>query len=83
MALVVVLSCVAIMLATSVLAIGTARSAPGRFLVYGVSLTTSVISLGAGLSLLLGRSAASALTLPFGLPWLGAHFAIDTLSAFS
>ena len=31
---------------------------------------------------LLGAAAPSSLTLPLGLPWLGAHFRLDALSAF-
>jgi len=39
-----------------------------------------VVALGAGLAAL--PSAPSGVTLPLGLPWLGAHFRLDALSAF-
>jgi formate hydrogenlyase subunit 3/multisubunit Na+/H+ antiporter MnhD subunit len=82
MAVVVVLCCAAILFATSVLAVGMGRSAAGRVVVYGVSLATSLVPLGIGLSVLLGPSSPSSAVLPLGLPWLGAHFAVDSLSAF-
>ena len=36
----------------------------------------------AGLAHLLGATAPVSLTLPLGVPWLGAHFRLDALSAF-
>jgi hydrogenase-4 component B len=82
MAIVLVLSCVAVLLTTAVLAVGIARSGAGRIVVYGISLAASLLSLGTALNVLLGGAAASSVTLPLGLPWLGAHFGIDALSAF-
>src|SRR5690349_9940310 len=82
MAVVVVLSCVALLLTTSVLAVGIARSVQGRLIAYGVSLVASLLSFSAGLSVLIGMSTPSSVVLPLGLPWLGAHFAVDALSAF-
>ena len=80
MAVVLVLSCVAVLLATSVLAVGLAPL--GRPIVYGASLVVSLVSFGAALNVLLGGSAGSSVSLPLGLPWLGAHFRIDALAAF-
>jgi hydrogenase-4 component B len=82
MAVVLVLSCVAVLLATAVLAVGIARSNAGRIVVYGTSFAVSLLSFGTALNVLLGGAAASAVSLPLGLPWLGAHFSIDALSAF-
>jgi hydrogenase-4 component B len=82
MAVVLVLSCVAVLLATAVLAVGIARSDAGRIIVYGTSFAVSLLSFGTALNVLLGGAAASAVSLPLGLPWLGAHFSIDALSAF-
>jgi hydrogenase-4 component B len=79
MAVALVLSCVAVLLATSVLAVGLAP--PGRPIVYGAGLVVSLVSFGAALNVLLGGSAGS-VSLPLGLPWLGAHFRIDALAAF-
>ena len=80
MAVVLVLSCVAVLLATSVLAVGPAP--PGRPIVYGATLVVSLLSFGAALNVLLGGAAGSSVSLPLGLPWLGAHFRVDALAAF-
>jgi hydrogenase-4 component B len=82
MTLVIVLSCVAVLLAVAALAVVIGRSAVATPIVYGVSLVSSLVSLFAGLAHLLGAGEAAGLTLPLGLPWLGAHFRIDALSAF-
>ena len=79
MAVVLVLSCVAVLLATSVLAVGLAPL--GRPIVYGTSLVVSLVSFGAALNVLLGGSAGSSVSLPLGLPWIGAHFRLDALAA--
>lgn len=50
--------------------------------VYGATILLAAILLATGLYSLLSRSAASdSIVLPVGLPWIGAHFAIDPLSA--
>jgi formate hydrogenlyase subunit 3/multisubunit Na+/H+ antiporter MnhD subunit len=58
-------------------------AAPGATrIVYGASLIVTV-SLGANALLaLFGPVTSSGVTLPLGLPWLGAHFRIDALAAF-
>ena len=53
----------------------------GRPTVYGASLSFSLLLVVAGAVSLLGHHDSS-VTLPLGLPWLGAHFRIDPLSAF-
>ena len=58
-----------------------ASSSIGRPTVYGASLALSAVLVVAGLISLSGHH-DSATVLPFGLPWLGAHFRIDALSAF-
>ncbi|MGE0628029.1 MAG: hydrogenase 4 subunit B [Hyphomicrobiaceae bacterium] len=69
-----VIAPVAIVLATSV---------RGNAVVYGVSLVVTLgLCIVGLLSLLAPAAAPAAVTLPFGLPWLGAHFRIDALSAF-
>jgi hydrogenase-4 component B len=80
MAVVLILCCVAVLLATSVLAVGLGSA--GRPVVYGGSLIVSLLSFGAALNVLLGGAAGSSISLPLGLPWLGAHFRIDPLAAF-
>jgi len=62
------------------IAIATGRFSQGRFIVYGTSLIFS-----AGLVLIALASLfapPSTMALPLGLPWLGAHFRLDALSAF-
>jgi hydrogenase-4 component B len=75
--------CIAVLLATSVAAIALARLRAGTAIVYGIALCACTVALGiAGTSLLTGSSPTGTLTLPVGLPWLGAHFRLDALAAF-
>ena len=53
----------------------------GRPVVYVASLALSLVLVVAGAVSLSGHQ-DSTVTLPLGLPWLGAHFRIDPLSAF-
>src|SRR5689334_17456274 len=59
------------------------RARAATSLVYGACLIVTLV-LGAIALFALYRNSgtASAVTLPLGLPWLGAHFRIDALSAF-
>jgi hydrogenase-4 component F len=81
MTLTIILLCAAAFLIISALSLALHTSALGRILVYGGSLTVSAVGLAAGLAELLGQGPAEALTLPLGLPWLGAHFRIDALQS--
>lgn len=70
-------------LATAVLAILRARSADARLPVYGLCLALSLVALAAAAGHLLDAGGPPVrLSLPVGLPWTGAHFRIDALSAF-
>jgi len=80
-ALITPLSCVAALLALAVTTPFMARTAANR-LVYGVCVVASLISLFIAVGYLLGAGPPESLTLPLGIPWLGAHFRIDALSAF-
>ena len=82
MALNLILLCAAALLIISALSLALHRSTLGRVVVYGGSLIVSAVGLGVGLAQLLGQGPDQSLTLPLGLPWLGAHFRIDALSAF-
>jgi hydrogenase-4 component B len=82
MALTVVLAAVAILLIVSALSLLPHSTALGRILIYGGSLALCGIGLVVGLSALLGQAPPETLMLPIGLPWLGAHFRLDALSAF-
>ena len=83
MALEVLLWCAAALLGTSVAAIAGARQRAASTAVYGVALcATAIAMIAAALSLLADAPHARGLALPLGLPWLGAHFRLDALSAF-
>ena len=76
--------CVAVLLALPLPAVALLRS-PGLAVrvVYGASCAaTLVLMAGAGIALIETGGAPTHVTLPVGLPWIGAHFRIDALSAF-
>jgi formate hydrogenlyase subunit 3/multisubunit Na+/H+ antiporter MnhD subunit len=74
---------VAMLLAISLLGLALARRAWGRRLVYGGTLVVCAAIAVVALTALLDPSAApSRAWLPLGLPWQGAHFRLDPLSAF-
>jgi hydrogenase-4 component B len=75
-----VLYCVAALLGAAVLSIAIAQRTPSSAIIYATSLAASLVALTAGV-VHLGQPAPATLTLPLGLPWLGAHFRIDALSA--
>src|SRR3982751_3885508 len=82
-AVVLQMACVAGLLALAVLAIALSRSTLATAVIYGAALAVSVIALIGSLRWLLGGTVeASELTLPIGLPWLGAHFRMDALASF-
>jgi hydrogenase-4 component B len=78
----ILLSCVAVLLAVAGLAAATGRSAVATPVTYGVSLAASAVAGITALVHLVGYANAAQLTLPLGLPWLGAHFRVDALAAF-
>jgi hydrogenase-4 component B len=80
--LTVTLACAAALLAFSVVAVVFGRSRAATRIVYGASLIIATISLAAALTHLLLVSEPFRLTLPLGVPWIGAHFRLDALSAF-
>jgi hydrogenase-4 component B len=80
MALTVALFCAAALLVLAILAAGRSRAA--TFLIYGGCFVVSLISLLAAVAHLIGNATTTTVTLPLGLPWIGAHFRIDALSAF-
>lgn len=83
MPLLVALGCIALLLATSVIAAAVGRRTAGRPLTYGISLAASAgAGVAAVIQLTAADAAAPAVVLPLGLPWLGAHFRLDPLSAF-
>jgi hydrogenase-4 component B len=83
MAVVVELWCVAGLLAVAGLAVAIGRTPRASTIVYTIAFAECVIALAAALShLLLDAGAAPTVTLPIGLPGMGAKFRLDALSAF-
>src|SRR6185369_1224198 len=74
--------CVAGLLGLAVLAIVLSRSRISTAVIYSATLAVSAIALAGALRSLLGGADATMLTLPVGLPWLGAHFRLDALASF-
>ncbi len=82
MLLTIALVCPLALLALAVLAVGIGRRAFATPLIYGGCLLVTLVSLWAAASqLLLSPAAPLAAVLPLGLPWIGAHFRLDALSA--
>jgi len=82
MSLVLVLGCVGAFLITALAALVTGQWRATSALVYGASLAIAMFALVAALFALLGNQTTLDMTLPLGLPWIGAHFHLDALSAF-
>jgi hydrogenase-4 component B len=82
MSLAMILASAAGLLALAALAVLIGRTASGRVIVYGGSLVATAIAAVVGGAHLLGGAETATVTLPLGLPWLGAHFRIDALTAF-
>ena len=79
MAIEALLGCTAALLAIGAAALALRH----HVVVYGLSLGASSLAFLVALaSLLSPASLGTALTLPVGLPWLGAHFRLDALAAF-
>jgi len=77
------MACVAGLLGLAVLAIFLSRSKFNTAVIYSATLVVSAIALIGSIRWLLGDTAnAVGLTLPVGLPWLGAHFRLDALASF-
>jgi len=82
MALTIILYSAAILLIVSALSLFLHNRAAGRVVVYGTSLLVCGAGIVVSLVQLLGQGSTESLTLPIGLPWLGAHFRLDALAAF-
>jgi hydrogenase-4 component B len=82
-AIVLQMACVAGLLGLAALATGLGRAKLSTAVIYSATTAVSAIALIGSLLWLLGDTAnAAGLTLPIGLPWLGAHFRIDALASF-
>ena len=75
--------CVAALLVMAAVAVALSRSDMATRLIYGATTAVSALALFAVVARLLDASSVpSAVTLPLGLPWIGAHFRLDSLSTF-
>src|SRR5262245_37581151 len=72
---------VAVLLALGPIAVVLVSSPRARNVIYGACLVIALVLCGVGVICLFGR-ATSSMTLPLGLPWLGAHFRMDALASF-
>jgi hydrogenase-4 component B len=73
---------VAALFGAAVLAVAMQPTRVSGRLIYLVSLAVSLVTMAvSGMQLLDGAGTASALQLPVGLPWIGARFRMDALSA--
>ena len=72
---------VAALLALAPVAVMLRASPSASGVVYGATLIVSLMLSTVGVVGLFAETSSTA-TLPFGLPWLGAHFRIDSLAAF-
>ena len=74
--------CVAGLLATAVLAVGLIRGKSATPVIYGACLAISSVLLVGALVRLVAGAGVDTVTLPLGVPWIGANFRIDSLAAF-
>ena len=75
--------CVAGLLGLAVLAIASEPQQARHPVIYSATMVICLAALAGSLRWLLGGAPnATGLTLPVGLPWLGAHFRMDALAAF-
>jgi hydrogenase-4 component B len=76
------LGCIGVLLVIPIFALTIRSERAARWIIYGASLACSVLLLAIASAHLLGAKAPVTMTLPLGLPWIGAHFRIDVLGAF-
>jgi formate hydrogenlyase subunit 3/multisubunit Na+/H+ antiporter MnhD subunit len=77
------MSCVAGLLGIAIIAIALSRSKRATAVIYSAAMTVCAVALAGAIYALIGGTAnASTMTLPIGLPWLGAHFRLDALASF-
>jgi hydrogenase-4 component B len=75
--------CIAGLLGTAAAAVAVSRSSIATRLIYGATLAISTLIATVVIHRLVAdQAAASVLTLPLGLPWIGANFRLDALAAF-
>ncbi|MCP5150113.1 MAG: hydrogenase 4 subunit B [Ectothiorhodospiraceae bacterium] len=80
-AVLALLACAAGLLGLGVVGVVGGRGRVGAAVVYLGSATVCALAAVSAIGVLLGGEPVSEVVLPIGLPWLGAHFRIDALSA--
>jgi len=81
--MVILMSGIVGFLAVAALAIALGRSGAATRIVYGASSGISLVLLAVVVARIVnGSPAISFMTLPLGLPWIGAHFRLDALATF-
>jgi formate hydrogenlyase subunit 3/multisubunit Na+/H+ antiporter MnhD subunit len=78
----ILLECVSAWLGLALLAIAIGQSRQATPIIYGAAALIGLAAVTASLMRLLSGGAASEVVLPLGLPWVGAHFRLDALSAY-
>jgi hydrogenase-4 component B len=73
---------VAALLVLAPIAVALGASPRGNSVIYGASLIVTLMLCMIALLCLFDQPLTATVTLPLGLPWLGAHFRIDALAAF-
>ncbi len=82
-AVAILMLCAAALLGVALLAVAIARTPKVTSIVYGATLVLCIAAAIVAVAVLTELVAAQAgLTLPLGLPWIGAHFRVDMLAAF-
>ena len=76
------LLCDAALLLLAAVAVLLRRSSAATPIVYGGALVLSLALLAGALVHMVGQASPAAIVLPIGLPWVGANFRLDALSAF-
>jgi len=74
--------CAAAMLGLALVAVPMARMHATSSVIYGATLVLCATATVFSIAALIRSGAPTSLVLPLGLPWVGAHFAIDALAAF-
>ena len=70
------------LVAIAPIAVAMSASPNATGFVYGACLIVTLVLFLIALEILFEHPAASTVTLPLGLPWLGTHFRVDPLAAF-
>jgi formate hydrogenlyase subunit 3/multisubunit Na+/H+ antiporter MnhD subunit len=82
MIITIALACVAVLLVLAPVAVVVGHRPAATPMIYAGCLAAVVPAFFAAVIHLVGQGSPLSTTLPLGLPWIGAHFRIDALSAF-